>query len=375
MDDIDALADRIALTAASLDAATHSFLTDVRQFDELAGWEAQGLGSCAEWLSWKCGILPGPAREKVRVARALGKLPLIDDELRRGQLSFSKVRAMTRVATQDNEVMLIEFACGMTGAQLEKTCRLIDQARPRNPALDEERRWFRTRELPNGMVRIEAQLRPEEVARVVAACDVFAASASERADALVTIAEATLRGDKPERPPVEVMIHIDAGTLTGALGANGVPAETCRRLLCDAGVIPVLNDEHGNPVQAGRKHRVFAGALRRALLARAGGSCQFPGCTNTRYLDGHHVRHWIDGGETTIENGLILCTRHHTLVHEGAFRIIATPNGLTFVFPDGRSVMPQTPPAPTALSFVDELPPTWDGEPVDYYEVMGHVSS
>ncbi|HEX6315690.1 MAG TPA: DUF222 domain-containing protein [Gemmatimonadaceae bacterium] len=323
----------------------------------------------------QCSILPGPAREKVRVARALGKLPRIDDELRRGRLSFSKARAMTRVATQENEVTLIELARGMTGAQLEKTCRLIDQTRPRDPMLDEERRWLRTRELPNGMVKIEAQLRPEEAARVVAACDVFATSASERADALVTIAEATLRGDKPERPPVEIMVHIDAATLTGAQGAYGVSAETCRRLLCDAGVVPILDDEHGNPVQVGRKSRVFAGALRRALLARADGSCQFPGCTNTRYLHGHHVRHWIDGGETTLANGLILCTRHHTLVHEGAFRIIATQQGLTFVSPDGRSLMPQAPPAPTALTFVDELPPVWDGEPVDYEEVIGCVSS
>src|SRR5262245_10019346 len=153
---IDALADRIARTAASVDAATHSLLRDVREFDERKGWAAQGLGSCADWLSWRCGIALGAAREKVRVAHALASLPLIDDQLRRGQLSYSKVRAMTRVATAANEACLVEIGRASTAAQLEKICRLAEQVRPREPALDEERRWLRSRDLPNGMVRIEA---------------------------------------------------------------------------------------------------------------------------------------------------------------------------------------------------------------------------
>jgi uncharacterized protein DUF222 len=97
--DIDTLADRIAATAASIDAATHTFLTDLREFDERGGWDVQGAQSCAAWLSWRCGLAPGAAREKVRVAKALAGLPLIDEELRQGRISFSKVRAMTRVAT------------------------------------------------------------------------------------------------------------------------------------------------------------------------------------------------------------------------------------------------------------------------------------
>src|SRR5262245_34716068 len=200
--EIDALADRIARTAAGIDTATHELLTDVRVFDAERGWAIQGASSCAHWLSWKCGIALGAAREKVRVANALGALPRIDDELRRGQLSFSKVRALTRVATPENEATLAEIGRGTTAAQLEKVVRLLDQVKPRDPAADEERRWLRTRDVPGGMVRVEAQLRPEEAARVLAACDVFAKSAGERADALLTMAEATLRGDRPDRPPV-----------------------------------------------------------------------------------------------------------------------------------------------------------------------------
>src|SRR5262245_27324225 len=86
--DIDALADRIAETAAQLDAATHRLLTDIRAFDQRGGWGRQGALSCAHWLSWRCGIALGAAREKVRVAQALGKLARIDAALARGEISF-----------------------------------------------------------------------------------------------------------------------------------------------------------------------------------------------------------------------------------------------------------------------------------------------
>ena len=363
--DLDTLADRIAQTAASLDAATHRLLTDLRAFDRQNGWVIQGAVSCAHWLSWKCGIALGAAREKVRVANALAALPLIDDQLRRGQLSFSKVRALSRVATPENEAKLVELGRGSSAAQLEKICRLVDQLRPPDPAVEEERRWLRARDTSSGMVRIETQLRPEEAARVLAACDVFAGAAHERVDALLTMAEATLRGDQPDRPPVEVLLHIDAATLTGHHQDTAVSAETSRRLLCDAGVIPILDDANGSTRDVGRKCRVFSGALRRALLARDKG-CRFPGCTHTRYLHGHHVRHWVDGGPTSLENGLTLCTCHHTLVHEGGFRVVLDGDGWRSLRPDGRGVGDEPARKPTKLPAVDEVPPTWDGDPVDY---------
>jgi hypothetical protein len=236
--------------------------------------------------------------------------------------------------------------------------------RPRDAATTEENRWLRARDVANGMVRIEVQLLPEEAARVLAECDVFAGRASERADALVTMAEATLRGDKPDRPSVEV--------LTGDCRAAGVSAETCRRLLCDAGVVPVL-EQDGEPVSVGRKRRLFAGALRWALLARDHHRCRFPGCTNARYLHAHHVTHWIDGGETSLANALTLCTRHHRLIHEGGFLVRADDEGVHFLRPDGRPVdpVPASPP-PHPLPAV-ALPPTWDGDPFDHDAAVEHA--
>src|SRR5688572_6955885 len=118
-----ALAEEIARMSAHLDAAMHRLLGCIRRFDESGEWAKQGLVSCAHWLSWRTGLDPGTSREKVRVARALGALPRIDDALRRGVLSYAKVRAVTRVATPENEERLLAIALETTGAQLEEVCR------------------------------------------------------------------------------------------------------------------------------------------------------------------------------------------------------------------------------------------------------------
>ncbi|HKA87360.1 MAG TPA: DUF222 domain-containing protein [Haliangiales bacterium] len=370
-DDIDALADRIAETAAMLDAATHRLLTDLRRFDEQEGWARQGALSCAHWLGWRCGIALGAAREKLRVAQALARLPLIDAALRDGELSFSKARAMTRIATPENEANLLEIACHATAAQLEKICRLYRQVQPRDPAADEARRYLRVRDTDDGMVRIEIQLRPDEAARVLEACDV---SAETRLDGLVAMAEAALRGDHPDRPPVDVLVHIDAATLTGRHEQAGISAETARRLLCDAGIVPVLerDDADGSPLDVGRKRRSIPTALRRALAARDVG-CRFPGCTHTHYVDAHHIRHWADGGETTLANTVLLCTRHHTLVHEGGFRMTADGDRPRFF--DRRGA--ELPSAGIPMAVRMTLPrvrapsPAGDGHAVDYAAAVG----
>src|SRR6188768_1987367 len=109
-------------------AATHRQLVLIRFLDEDGLWSRQGGTSCAHWLAWRCGIDRGAAREKVRVARALAALPSIDDALRRGVLSYSQVRAMTRVATSANEERLLEMAKRSTAAQLEHLCRSYRRA-------------------------------------------------------------------------------------------------------------------------------------------------------------------------------------------------------------------------------------------------------
>jgi hypothetical protein len=390
---IDALADDIAVTAAHIDAATHRLLTLIREFDRARGWDQQGALSCAHWLSWRIGMDLGAAREKVRVAHRLAELPLIDEALRRGELSYSKVRAMTRVATPDNEAVLLDQARTTTAAQLERICRFYRQVRSQvgaNPRDEEDRRWVVSRQTDDGMVSIQIRLLPEEAARVLRAIEA-AADGAPLADGAVALADNLLAGastsntdggERTVRAPVEVIVHVDAATLTGQTDAgDGLSAETCRRLLCDAGVVPILEDSSGRTIDVGRKSRTLSAALRRALDGRDRG-CRFPGCSYRR-CDAHHVVHWIDGGETTLANALKVCRRHHRFLHEYGFTVVSRGDGdFAFFDPRGKEIPTVGDRPIVGLGSFEWIRsevlrggievsaetnvPQWDGQPVDY---------
>jgi hypothetical protein len=385
MEEIAAMGEAIAETAAIIDVATHRFLSQLREFDRVDGWHRAGALSCAHWLSWRVGMDLGAAREKVRVAKKLAELPLMDEALRKGAISYSKVRAMTRVATAENEADLLGMARCATGAQLEKICRLKRMV----SALDgadasevEARRYVVERPADDGMVSIQLRLLPEEAARVMKAFEV--AGRGDRADGAVAVADAALGGKLPGdggsvRPPVEVVVHVQARDLEGEteLG-DGISAEVSRRLLCDAGVVPILEDERGKTIDVGRRTRTIPAALRRALDARDGG-CRFPGCSNRIFTDAHHVEHWLDGGETNLDNTVLLCRRHHRALHEHGFAVERVGEAIVFRDPRGREIPAQGPrwevaaDLATVVSAWSGRPvnaevnaPGWDGERVDY---------
>ncbi|HEX7837306.1 MAG TPA: DUF222 domain-containing protein [Kofleriaceae bacterium] len=666
MNELEQLGERIAEQAAHLDAAMHRFLTDLREFDQRGGWHEQGARTCAHWLAWRVGWDLVTSRERVRVAGKLAEFPTIDDALRRGEMSYSKVRAMLRVATPANEVLLLDHARLMTASQLETLCRkyaiVQRQGQDPHPVGDEQRRYVRRRDTEDGMVKIEAVLHPEEAelvwtmlnhaatqlarepdpsacadsaeswgavhvsgaveaspatvavtsllsdaavcqlddsaesrqqtsapaptataargsvrdldtcpigdseeshqqpaapnttataspisARSFAACPVddsaesllhaslsdatapgshvapaapgdfntystndsaeslphasvpdatasgssitpaapsdFAtcpandpaeslphASASDttapaapeqfvapehfagcpsddsaesweqtsppaltanaslgrvvpcpigdsaespspeipsrslldrlldeadalriaeaaahgepeassstaeaspsdliaartpgrlqqradaarcafnRADALLAVAQRYLRGDRPNRSPIEIVLTIPRSSLhagaadpleAGEMGESFVSSEAARRLSCDAGVVEVVEDERGMPLSVGRKRRTIAGALKRALRKRDT-TCSYPGCMNRMFLEGHHIQHWADGGETSLRNSALLCSAHHHYVHEYGYAIELGPDQRPqFRDPHGRLV-------------------------------------
>src|ERR1043165_4001836 len=160
------LGERIAEQAAHLDAAMYRLLVDLREFDERGGWARQGALSCAHWLSWRVGWSLVMARERVRVAQKLAEFPTIADALRRGEVSYSKVRAMVRVATPANEALLLDHARLMTASHLENLCRkyalVLRHGKDPHPLGDLQRRYVRRRDTEDGMVKIEAILHAEE---------------------------------------------------------------------------------------------------------------------------------------------------------------------------------------------------------------------
>src|SRR5687768_14075780 len=278
-----------------------------------------------------------------------------------------------------------------TGAQLERICRLkrMVNALAGEPARDvEARRYVVERPTEDGMVSIQLRLLPDEAAAVMKALAV--AGSGNRADGAVALAEMALAGRlggppagdgeaASVRPPVEVVVHVQAADLEGRteLG-DGVSAEVARRVLCDAGVVPMLEDANGKTIDVGRKTRTIPAALRRALDARDGG-CRFPGCTNRLFTDAHHVEHWLDGGETNLDNTVLLCRGHHRHVHEHGFSLERVGEDLVFRDPRGKVVPAQGPKSQIVVDLAavvgawrgapvtaETNAPGWDGQQVDY---------
>src|SRR5262249_51990615 len=169
-----------------------------------------------------------------------------------------------------------------------------------------------------------------------------------RADALARVVESfvargaeTLSGGERH----QIVVHVDAQTLHDVRAGRcehedgpALPVETARRLACDASLVSIVEDEDGEPLSVGRKTRTIPPALRRALNSRDR-CCRFPGCSNKHYVDGHHIRHWAEGGETTLSNLILSCRFHHRFVHEGGVTTQHLSDGaLRFTMKDGRSL-------------------------------------
>ena len=401
----------ISELCAHIYAATYRLLMLIREFDEKGYWELPGLCSCAHWLNFQCGIGMNAAREKVRVAHALAELPRISAAFARGKLSYSKVRAMTRIADADNEEYLLMVARHGTAYHVEKLvsryrhCRRAeamdlgtDSPTDREIELSNlqyEQRDVSVRYEPDGSIVFYARLPAEQGALVLKAlehrmdvrqsaanrCKVVPSDVSsdvsaetrERepisrriADALVDMAESSLAHDATASTSTadryQVVVHVSAETLQSGSREQSpsavelstsdqhrshledgprVSAETSRRIACDCSCVPLFEDEEGQPLSIGRKSRSIPPSIRRALRSRDDG-CRFPGCTHKRYVDGHHIKHWADGGETRLDNLVQLCRHHHHLVHEGGFTCERKPGG-KLVFRDRRQrALPET---------------------------------
>ena len=341
-----------------INVATYELLVLIREFDERCGWLKWGMHGCSEWLAWRCDFSMTTALEKVRVAHALKALPAVSHRFSTGELSYSKVRALTRVANRQNENELLAFALRHSAAHVAERCRALRCGS--DASTDTAARAFANRSLRlrrdhlRGTMTITVELpidtgelfekaldkaRDDECLDVP---DLVDTSWSMRqADALVNVLKGYLRGGDTANHSDDylVTIHVDQSALAGKAGRSALPIESVKRICCDSHAVILTENDKGEPLNIGRKTRIIPKAIERALHARDNDCCQFPGCKNRRYLHGHHIQHWSDNGETSLENLMLLCTRHHTLVHEGGFRIERDfQNRWYFQRPDGIAV-------------------------------------
>lgn len=372
---IDDLGDKIAICAAHIDSAQHQLLSHIREFDKLKGWSKQGSKSCAHWLSWRIGIGLVAAREKLRVAHALAGLPTIDAALERGELSYAKVRAMTRVADSDNEELLLAQARGLTGAELERVCGGFRPFIKTKEAL-EERRHVRRRGMPNGTVQIEIRLLPDEAARVWQALNEArptcqndsAESSGSLADAAVALAERAIANPASEASRTsaaaerrQLFVHLSERHLDGDASAwkaelhdgTAIAGDTLLRVACDSGLVVAKTDQQGNVLDIGRRRRTVPPALLRALRLRDR-RCRFPGCNHAAFVDAHHIQHWAQGGETALRNLVLVCHGHHVALHEGELTVALHDGVPIFRDPTG-AVVPNVPAPSTVDPTADSL--------------------
>jgi hypothetical protein len=319
-EDSETLGKQITLLAGQINAANYQLLKLIARFDDCKGWSGGGtVRSCAHWLNWKCGTAMGAAREKIRVAHGLENLPLIDESFSTGEISYSKVRAMTRVATSENEDFLLMIAQHGTASHMEQVVSKY-QGVQRNMAREAElnqaeadqrdRRELVSYQDSDGMWVIHARLPAEEGSLVVKAIEavanpvqaetreqqltlqknknVSAETFSEveerssetfrqsRADALVAMAEHFLATHDQNggihalkaSERAQIMLHVDINTLRGQqehddsgpacchLDNNQwLSPKTARRLACDSSLVTVLEDDAGKVLNIGRRAR------------------------------------------------------------------------------------------------------------------------
>jgi hypothetical protein len=370
----------LAEQAARVDAGLCRLVGLAAECERRLSWGAEGL-TFAGWLAWRCSLLPRQAREHERLGTRLGELPLIRAAFARGALSYAKASVLVGVAEPANEARLLELAEALTASQLARCVAAYRRVSASEAADRHEAEFLDCFWSEEGWLVLRGRLAAEEgelfLRALESARDVLRERRSaEQADAeppqaepiepgprevplssveaLAALAELAIAGRDKNRSGGEryqVVVHVDSRTLTADEEgrcelADGRPlaAETARRLACDASLVEVT-ERDGRLLALGRKRRTVSPSLRRALTARDRG-CRFPGCERTRFADAHHVRHWSRGGETNLENLVLLCRRHHRLVHERGYELSLDDDGAARFRNQYGVAVPNAPPRP-----------------------------
>ena len=353
--DFDELEAEIKTLAAHRYAADCRWLLLVAEFDRRKGYERWECRSTGHWLNWHCGVSLQAAWEHVRVGCAIESLPLVAEAFAAGTISYSKVRAITRVATPATEAQLLEWAEHATASQLDRIVagrRAVDRHAAEVVDASTHLSWCFD---DDGSLVIRGRLSPEDGAAFVAALtrakealapeeleDKGAPAGASRpkatnAEGFTLMVESFLASDavaplsRHER--TLVMVHANADLTEGHVhdGPN-LSEQTLLRIACDA---PACLLRSGSErLDLGRTVRNPTRAQRRALMARDG-ACRFPGCVERRYVDAHHVIHWTRGGPTDLDNLVLLCWKHHHAMHEGGWSMAFESGAVTVWRPDG----------------------------------------
>ena len=361
---------KLGSLAAAQAALDHQILLALRELDEGYAWE--GWASCAHYLEHQLGWSAHEARERLRTARALKRLPQLGQALAKGELSYTKLRKVAPIADASNEGRVLKLARTTVYRQLAQAVAPFERAlvhggdaeNAADPAAAaarrEEARRLTLRQLAGGLSRVEATVLDEELEVIQKALDAQRLTAQRPED--------EGKASAPVFGRYEVLVHVTAADLQREvdreLAQEGDPspqrltggsrlqsgarlsADAARRLACHGGRCDLLVEDlrlrTSEVLDVGRRQRGPSNALLRALWARDAG-CRFPGCSATRFVDAHHVEHWADGGPTKLGNLILLCRSHHRLLHEGGYGVAAAEGSFVFRDPTGQRVGEEQP--------------------------------
>ena len=349
--------------ASRIAAATATWLLWIAAYDRRNGWTSWQAKSCAHWLNWHCGVSPRTARAHVHVAHKLTEFTELRDTFLAGELSYSKVRAIARVVTPENEAQLINTARDATASQLERMLNKLPSPADNNDEDAETSDADCTfRNNGDGTMTMTITLPIDEMSHARATVNKATASTiareqtdnETRTDTMARLgglkairantAAALITGnlDAPRGTEHTVLVVADIETLTGqnpqgesTVDSLRVDPAVTQRLTCDGKIQAALLGHDGTEKACGTETRLVPRWLRRLLQRRDHGMCQFPGCESEHRLHAHHIIHWANSGPTELDNLISLCHFHHHSVHEGGWNIITTEHGWAFHDPAG----------------------------------------
>jgi hypothetical protein len=344
-----------------IDRIELEFATLAGAFADTEEEEWQGCLSPVQWLRVECGMTSAAAASAIAVGSHAPVLPESVAAVEEGKLGFAHLALMagtaqafhqSPTATAFEETPLLEQAMTHELSRFRTDCAHARHAHDleafqAEQQRDVEHRTLEVRTGEGGAVFIKGFLDPVGGASLCTALDPLArrtGSDDDRsrerryADALVELAghaldEAILPRVGGQRPHLQVTTSLE--TLVGSTGAPAgmlerggpIATPTVQRLACDASVTRVLLGPDSAVVDVGRARRLPSGPTRRALHARHGG-CEWPGCDRPgSWTAAHHIRHWAHGGPTDLANLVLLCHRHHWLVHEGGWKLVRDDGG------------------------------------------------
>jgi hypothetical protein len=345
----------------------------IAQADRRKTWWDSGARNMADWLSIRYGISLWKAHRWIAAAHALEGLPRLSEALASGELGIDKIVELTRFATADTAARLIRWAKGVSPACIRRKADLAHRSieQTREAEASRSLSWWYFEE--NSRFGLQAELPAAQGAVVARALELLADTLPampgeedpyfadhRRADALVALCSARIAADPdPDRATVVVHAQLD-GLVSGRGGSEieegpAIHPEITRRLLCDARVQVMIENEAGEPVGVGRMSREPPVWMMRQLRHRDQ-ECRFPGCGARQFTQAHHIVWWKNGGRTDLDNLLLVCTFHHKLVHEYGWAVRRESDGAAAWFlPDGTRY--RAGPAPPRQTVEPELLP------------------